>query len=335
MSLNINGRIKVKTLKSDFKNEFGLTIRVYDGRSFADEDATLASIRKGDSTGGEFSPKRNTKVGNLEDKLMELFGLKTQVAGSDDSYLCNNDLTLSGALEEDEKKLGRKEKKTTTPTENKESSNSNDEASSALTDEESFMSEFDNADSIDEWIALANKAIKMTGKSSLLESAIGNAIYSASEYDEFKKIADCVGSSYGNIRDTDWAIEIMKKAAEDLEDYGDVEPVKVKLRIEQWNDDGSDMLDDKEDDHEYEIMLPRSLDICDVIVEITGNYPFLREAYNNWCDSSHSNSLEIIIRELTYDDTVYSSSNDSLDEACDAYYEYKMKLNHDLKRLEY
>ncbi len=111
MALNINGRMKVKTLKADFKEEFGLTLRVYDGRSFADNDATLASIRKGDSKGGEFSPKRNTKVGNLEDKILELFGIKTQVAGSDDSYLCNNDFTLAAALEYDEKKMGKKVKK--------------------------------------------------------------------------------------------------------------------------------------------------------------------------------------------------------------------------------
>ena len=111
MALNINGRMKVKTLKSEFKDEFGLTLRVYDGRSFADDDATLASIRKGDSKGGEFAPKRNTKVGNLEDKIMDLFGIKTQVAGSDDSYLCDNDLTLTGAVEEDERILGRKLRK--------------------------------------------------------------------------------------------------------------------------------------------------------------------------------------------------------------------------------
>ena len=45
MALKITGRLKVKTLRNDFKNEFGLTLRVYDGRSFADEDSTLASIR--------------------------------------------------------------------------------------------------------------------------------------------------------------------------------------------------------------------------------------------------------------------------------------------------
>ena len=111
MALNISGRMKVKTLKKDFKDEFGLSIRVYEGKAFADDDATLASIRKGDSKGGEFSPKKNTKVGNLEDKIMGMFGIKTQISGSDDSYLCDNDLTLKAALEEDEKKMARKEKK--------------------------------------------------------------------------------------------------------------------------------------------------------------------------------------------------------------------------------
>ena len=100
--ININGRIKVKTLKAQFFEELGLTIRVYDGRSFADDNATLASIRRCESIGGEFSPRKNTKVGNLEDKIEELFGLKTQIAGSDNSYLCDNKITLAKAKEEDD-----------------------------------------------------------------------------------------------------------------------------------------------------------------------------------------------------------------------------------------
>jgi hypothetical protein len=111
MALNINGRMKVKTLRADFKKEFGLALRVYDGRSFADDNATLASIRKGDSVGGEFSPQRNTKVGNLENKIMDMFGIKTQVAGSDDSYLCDNDYTLAKALEADEKLMVKRGKR--------------------------------------------------------------------------------------------------------------------------------------------------------------------------------------------------------------------------------
>lgn len=111
MALNISGRMKVKTLKQQFKDEFGLSMRVYDGKSFADDDATLASIRKGDSKGGEFSPAKNTKIGNFEDKMMDMFGIKTQISGSDNSYLCDNDLTLAKALEEDVIKMERKEKK--------------------------------------------------------------------------------------------------------------------------------------------------------------------------------------------------------------------------------
>ena len=111
MALNINGRMKVKTLKSDFKKKFGLNIRVYTGREFADDDATLASIRKGDAKGGEFSPARNTKVGNLEDKILDMFGLKTQISGSDDSYLCENDHTLAKALEVNEKLMVKRSKR--------------------------------------------------------------------------------------------------------------------------------------------------------------------------------------------------------------------------------
>jgi hypothetical protein len=94
--------MKVKTLKDEFKKEFGLTLRVYSGNKFADDDATLASIRKGDAKGGEFSPRKNTKVGNLEDKFKDLFGIKIQVASSDDSYLCDNDITLSEAFKKDQ-----------------------------------------------------------------------------------------------------------------------------------------------------------------------------------------------------------------------------------------
>jgi len=37
------------------------------------------------------------KVGNLEDKFEEDFGLKVQVAGSDDSCLCDNNRSIKAA----------------------------------------------------------------------------------------------------------------------------------------------------------------------------------------------------------------------------------------------
>ena len=38
--------MKVKSLKEDFKSEFGGTLRVYDGRSHADDSATVGSVAK-------------------------------------------------------------------------------------------------------------------------------------------------------------------------------------------------------------------------------------------------------------------------------------------------
>jgi len=109
--LSISGQMKVSTLQNGFLKIFGLRLRVYVGRSFADPDQTLAQVRKNKGSGKALSVAKNMKVGNLEDKFEEEFGLKVQVSGSDDSYLCDNALTLNGAQREDEKKLGRKKRK--------------------------------------------------------------------------------------------------------------------------------------------------------------------------------------------------------------------------------
>jgi hypothetical protein len=109
--LSITGQMKVSTLQEGFLKEFGLTLRVYDGRAFADPTQTLAQVRKKKGSGKDLSVAKNMKVGNLEDKFEEEFGLKVQVAGSDDSYLCKDELTLNAAQQDDEKKLARKERK--------------------------------------------------------------------------------------------------------------------------------------------------------------------------------------------------------------------------------
>lgn len=56
--MNINGRMKVKTLKKEFKEEFGLIVRIYEGNKFADDEVTIASIRKEGEIKGDFSPKK-------------------------------------------------------------------------------------------------------------------------------------------------------------------------------------------------------------------------------------------------------------------------------------
>ena len=103
----LNGRLKVKTLKATFKENFGATLRVYKNVSckggFADEDATLASIRAEGCKGGDLEVRGNMQVGNFEKKVAELYGIGVQVATPDDSELVDNSVTLTQAGKESPK----------------------------------------------------------------------------------------------------------------------------------------------------------------------------------------------------------------------------------------
>ena len=97
----LDGRMKVKSLKANFKENFGSTLRVYKSATckgaFADDEATLASIRAEGFKGGELVVGGNLKVGNFEKKIAELYGIGVQVANADDSKLADNDITLVAA----------------------------------------------------------------------------------------------------------------------------------------------------------------------------------------------------------------------------------------------
>lgn len=97
----LDGRMKVKSLKENFKKCFGASLRVYKSESckgaFADDNATLASIRAEGKKGGELVVGGNLKVGNFEKKIAELYGIGVQVANADDTKLADNDATLVGA----------------------------------------------------------------------------------------------------------------------------------------------------------------------------------------------------------------------------------------------
>lgn len=95
--LSISGKMKVKTFKANFKKEYGSTLRVYVGKKFADDDATLASIRKEDAKGGEVKINGKMLVGNFEKKIFEEFGIIIQVATPDDSKLSDNSMTLTAS----------------------------------------------------------------------------------------------------------------------------------------------------------------------------------------------------------------------------------------------
>ncbi len=94
MALKVSGRQKVKSLKEAFKKEFGVSIRVYNGKKFADDDATLASIRaEGASGGGDFEVHGNTKVGNVEKQFKSDLGITIQIENAAGA-LADNNVTL-------------------------------------------------------------------------------------------------------------------------------------------------------------------------------------------------------------------------------------------------
>lgn len=91
----IDGRMTVRTLKENFKKEFEGTLRVYNGREKADDSATLAAIRTGDVKGGELICRSSRTVGKFEQEMMEVFGIKVQVASPDDWVLALDGITLA------------------------------------------------------------------------------------------------------------------------------------------------------------------------------------------------------------------------------------------------
>lgn len=97
----IDGRMKVKTLKSEFKKCFGASLRVYTTSACkqpADDDATLASLSStGKSISGGMTVGGNLRVGNFEKKFTETYGIGVQVANADNSKLADNSITLAAA----------------------------------------------------------------------------------------------------------------------------------------------------------------------------------------------------------------------------------------------
>ena len=97
----LKGNMKVKTLKADFKKAFGASLRVYmsptcKGR-FADDEATLASIRAEGAKGGELKIVGNMQVGNFEKKIADMYGIGVQVADKNDKELAENSATIAAA----------------------------------------------------------------------------------------------------------------------------------------------------------------------------------------------------------------------------------------------
>ena len=95
---DVSGRMKVKTLRANFKKEFGSTLRVYYGVKFADDDATIASIAgKKIAADAEVKGNGNLKVGTFNKKMNDIFGIKVRVANAADTALIDDDVTLAAS----------------------------------------------------------------------------------------------------------------------------------------------------------------------------------------------------------------------------------------------
>ena len=215
MAFSITGQIKVGTLKKRFHKEFGLTLRVYDGRSFADEGQTIGQIRKKKGS-GDLSIKKNMKVGTLEEKIEEEFGIKVQIAGSDDSYLCKNELTLASAHEKDQKRINKKDKKSKavksdSPITDKENENNVDKTSeSTLTEDQikEFKEAEQNAEDSYDFRSLADEIVE-AGDKEWAKKVYMKVESMAENTNDFRNLADSI---LENLGDQEWAKKVYEKA---------------------------------------------------------------------------------------------------------------------------
>lgn len=96
-------QMKIKTLCKNFKDNFGLTLRVYKGVQFADGELTLAQLNKEskatnlNTKAGALKIKASTKVGDAEKLFKDHFGVNVQIADFDDKKLCDNNMTIGEA----------------------------------------------------------------------------------------------------------------------------------------------------------------------------------------------------------------------------------------------
>jgi hypothetical protein len=91
MEIKVDGRLLVSTLCDRFKEEFGGTLRVYQGNKRCTGAEKVADLAK--ETGSYECGKMKT-VGGFEKELMERFGLKVQIASADDWVLALDQMTL-------------------------------------------------------------------------------------------------------------------------------------------------------------------------------------------------------------------------------------------------
>lgn len=106
---SISPNKKVKTVQANFKENFGLCLRIYKGSQFADPNMTFAALnaRVSDTINADKEDlvvTASMTIGDFENLIKEHFGLRVQVADEFNAYLVNNKYTLGQAARKDDLK---------------------------------------------------------------------------------------------------------------------------------------------------------------------------------------------------------------------------------------
>lgn len=93
---------KLKTISTDFKNAFELTLVFYKGNMIAEGDLTLASLNKKttktvNTKADELKIKGSMKVGDVEKLFDTHFGVTVQIKDNGGTRLVPNELSLGQA----------------------------------------------------------------------------------------------------------------------------------------------------------------------------------------------------------------------------------------------
>ena len=93
--LNLTKSTTVAQLKKEFNETFGAVLRIYSGRSQAEETTTLGEL--GLSNEGSFECRSSLTVVRFIERMQNEFGLKVKVYTCDDWVAALDGLTLESA----------------------------------------------------------------------------------------------------------------------------------------------------------------------------------------------------------------------------------------------
>ena len=99
----VESSMKVTDLTKQFKEKFGLSLRVYKGKKLAsDGRMTLKTLDERTSNSVNFNSDKlkiraTQKIGEVEELFLEYFGIKVQIADIENKNLLDDTLTLGDA----------------------------------------------------------------------------------------------------------------------------------------------------------------------------------------------------------------------------------------------